>query len=395
MPTAVALPMQAAYRVQSVDLLRGIVMVIMALDHTRDYFHSSAQLYDPTDLSQTSVYIFLTRWITHFCAPVFMFLAGTSAFLVGQRKSKKQLSFFLFTRGLWLIFLELTVVYFGWSFNINFPISALLTIWALGVGMVVLSVIIYLPFKLIVAIGILIVAGHNLLDDIHVPGNSFTALLWNVLHDPRAIDVNGHLIITGYPVLPWIAIIILGYCFGSFYKKEVTAEKRKKYLLLIGTAAIVLFLVLRAGNLYGDQQLWSHQKSGLFTFLSFINVTKYPPSLLYALITLGPAIIFLAFAEKPLNIFTKFITTFGRVPMLYYLTHIYLIHLMAMLAAYLTGFGWRPMIADIFPQVKGYGFSLFVVYLVWIGVVLLLYPLCRWYDKYKIAHKQKWWLSYL
>ncbi|MGI8582449.1 MAG: DUF1624 domain-containing protein [Chitinophagaceae bacterium] len=395
MQTVTAQQLQKNYRIQSIDLLRGLVMIIMALDHVRDYFHWSAQLFDPLDLSHTSTPIFLTRWITHFCAPVFMFLAGTSAYLVGQRKNKKQLSFFLFTRGLWLMFLELTVVYFGWSFNINFPISALITIWALGVSMVILSALIFLPFRIILAIGIIIVAGHNSLDNFHVPGNDFKAFIWDVLHDPRAINFYGHLIITGYPVLAWIGIITLGYCFGSLYRKGFNAIKRKRLLLLIGSGVIILFVILRIINIYGDQNIWSSQKSNFFTFLSFLDVTKYPPSLLYSLITLGPAIIFLAFAEKPLNNFTRFISIYGRVPMFYYLIHIYLIHLLAMLAAQLTGFGWRTMIADIFPQVKGYGFSLLVVYLVWVGVILVLYPLCKWYDKYKTMHKEKWWLSYL
>ncbi|MEO5783573.1 MAG: heparan-alpha-glucosaminide N-acetyltransferase domain-containing protein [Ginsengibacter sp.] len=388
-------PLQKSYRIQSIDLLRGLVMIIMALDHTRDYFHSSAQIYNPLDLSQTSVFIFLTRWVTHFCAPVFMFLAGTSAFLIGLRKTKKQLSFFLFTRGLWLMLLELTVVYFGWSFNIHFPLSALITIWALGVSMVFLSALVFLPYKIILSVGIIIVAGHNLLDNFHVAGNSFTAFMWDELHDPRPLNFYGHIIITGYPILSWIGIIALGYCFGGLYKKEFSRAKRKKWLLAIGSTAIILFIVLRANNIYGDQQPWSAQQSGLFTFLSFINVTKYPPSLLYALITLGPAIIFLAFAEQPLNRFGRFISVYGRVPMFYYLIHIYLIHFLAMMAAQLTGFGWRAMIADIFPEIKGYGFNLWVVYLIWIGVVLALYPLCKWYDKYKTNHKEKWWLSYL
>ena len=387
--------LQKNYRISSIDLLRGIVMIIMALDHTRDYFHYSAQFYDPLDLSQTTVSIFLTRWVTHFCAPVFMFLAGTSAYLIGQRKSKKQLSFFLFTRGLWLMFLELTVVYFGWSFNYHFPVSALITIWALGFSMVALSAIIYLPYKIILAVGIIIIAGHNFLDNYHVAGNSFKAFIWDELHDPRPIIFNGHVIITGYPVLAWIGIITLGYCFGAFYKKGFNSLRRKKWLVGIGVGVIILFIILRTFNIYGDSQLWVNQKTPLFTFLSFINVTKYPPSLLYTLITLGPAIIFLVFAEKPLNRVTSFISVYGRVPMFYYLLHIYLIHLLAMVASQLTGFGWRVMISDIFPEVKGYGFSLPVIYLIWIGVVLALYPLCKRYDRYKTMHKEKWWLSYL
>jgi Predicted membrane protein len=180
-----------------------------------------------------------------------------------------------------------------------------------------------------------------------------------------------------------------------FYKKEFSVLKRKKILLRIGSGAIILFIILRAINIYGDFQTWSYQNTPVFTFLSFIRVTKYPPSLLYTLITLGPAIIFLAFAERPLNNFTNFISTYGRVPMFYYLIHIYLIHLLAMLAAQLTGFHWDAMVLQFFPEVKGYGFSLWVVYLIWIAVVLVLYPLCKWYDKYKTAHKEKWWLSYL
>ena len=382
-------------RIESIDLLRGLIMIIMALDHVRDYFHASAQLYPPLDLSHTSIPIYLTRWITHFCAPVFMFLAGTSAFFVGQRKSKKQLSFFLFTRGLWLMFLDLTVIGFGWTFNIHFPTFFLDTLWALGVSMVALSAFVYLPYKVILALGIVIVAGHNLLDNFHVPGNNLKAFIWAELHDQRFFHVNGHTILTAYPVLSWIGIIALGYCFGALYKKDFNPIKRKKWLLLIGCGAIILFFVLRAINIYGDPQPWSYQRTSVFTFLSFMNVTKYPPSLLYTLITLGPAIIFLAFAERPLNKLTQFISTYGRVPMFYYLLHIYLIHLLALLAAQLSGFGWSAMISNYFPQVKGYGFSLAVVYLIWIGVVLVLYPLCKWYDKYKTNHKEKWWLSYL
>ncbi len=222
--------LQKNHRIQSIDLLRGLVMIIMELDHVRDYFHWSAQMYLPLDLSKTTPAIFFTRWVTHFCAPVFMFLAGTSAFLIGQRKTKKQLSFFLLTRGLWLMFLELTIVYFGWSFNIHFPISALSVIWALGVSMVVLSALVYLPFKIIVVISVLIVAGHNLLDNFHVPGNDLKAFIWAELHDPASLKIYNHIIITDYPVLSWIGVIGLGYCFGALYKKEFNASKRKKYL---------------------------------------------------------------------------------------------------------------------------------------------------------------------
>ncbi|MEP6616958.1 MAG: heparan-alpha-glucosaminide N-acetyltransferase domain-containing protein [Ginsengibacter sp.] len=389
-------PLQSRQRVQSIDLLRGSIMIIMALDHVRDYFHWSSQFYNPLDLNHTSVPIYFTRWITHFCAPVFMFLAGTSAYLIGLRKNKKQLSFFLFTRGLWLMFLEVTIVCFGWSFNIHFPFIGLITIWALGVSMVALSAFVYLPFRLVLAACIVIVAGHNLFDDFHVAGHGIRAFLWDELHDPEGFKFHGHLLFTGYPVLSWIGIILLGYCFGAFYKKDFPREQRKKWLLLLGTGAIILFVVLRMINVYGDAQHWSAQNSSTYTFLSFMNVVKYPPSLLYTLATLGPAVIILALIEKPLNRFTRFISVYGRVPMFYYLIHIYLIHLLAMIASQVTGFGWRPMVAAFgFPEIHGYGFSLAVVYLIWIAVVLALYPLCKWYDRYKTSHKEKWWLSYL
>ena len=382
-------------RITSIDLLRGIVMIIMALDHTRDYFHADSLRFEPDDLSQTTPILFFTRWITHFCAPVFVFLAGTSAFLSGQRKTKKQLSKFLLTRGFWLIILEFTIVNFAWTFNIKLPFTTLGVIWALGISMIVLAVFIHLPLKSILALGLIIVFGHNLLDNIQ-----FNSFFWSALHERRVFRIDdSHLIRTSYPILPWIGIMVLGYCFGRLYTKEFAAEKRKKWLLILGTVTIAMFIIVRAINFYGDPDPWSTQNISIFTFLSFLNTTKYPPSLLFTLMALGPAMIFLAFAEKPLNRFTQAITRIGRVPMFYYILHLYLIHLLAMLAAEFSGFNWSDMIlqrrTSFDPQLKGYGFSLGVTYLVWIGIVLLLYPLCKWYDKYKTAHKEKWWLSYL
>ena len=387
--------LQKNYRVLSIDLLRGVVMIIMALDHVRDYFHWSAQLYGPLDLAHTSIPIYFTRWITHFCAPIFMFLTGTSAYLVGMRKTKKQLSLFLFTRGLWLMFLEVTVVLFGWTFNVDFPFIMLITIWALGVSMIALSVLIFLRIEIILAIGILIVAGHDLFDNYHIAGQGLKAFIWDELHEPADFKFHGHIIVTGYPVLPWIGVITLGYCFGTFYRKIVDPETRKRWLLIMGSSAIAAFVLIRLTNGYGDPNGWNHQDTPVLTFLAFMKVSKYPPSLLYLLITLGPGVIFLAFTEKPLRGIGKFISTFGRVPMFYYILHIYLIHILAMLAAQLSGFGWRSMIVAPFPEIQGYGFPLWVVYVVWIFVVLLLYPLCKWYDRYKTNHKEKWWLSYL
>ncbi len=385
-------------RIESIDLLRGIVMVLMALDHVRDYFHADAFLYDPLDLSQTSVALFFTRWITHFCAPVFVFLAGTSAFLIGERKGKKELSVFLLKRGIWLIFLELTVVNFAWFFNIHFSLILLVVIWALGVSMIVLAGLIHLPKKIILAIGLLLVAGHNLLDGIQIEGNGFKAVGWAILHQFQFFPYDGISLFVGYPLLPWVGTMALGYCFGTLYTLD--ASLRKKYLLQLGGTVITLFIIIRAINMYGDPSQWSVQSSPVFTFLSFINVSKYPPSLLYVLLTLGLAILFLAFAERPLGKLNRAFVTIGRVPMFYYLLHLYLIHGLGLLAAMATGFGFSSMVnfevwVTMSENLRGYGFNLWVVYGVWIFVVLALYPLCKWFDAYKSNHREKWWLSYL
>jgi uncharacterized membrane protein len=384
-------------RVQSIDLLRGVVIIIMALDHVRDYFHAAHFLFNPTDITQTSPALFFTRWITHFCAPAFVFLAGTSAFFVGQRRSKKEITRFLLTRGLWLMFLEVTVVNFAWFFNPEFPFFRLSVIWALGVSMIALSVLIHLPKKVILAAGLIILFGHNLLDNIHVEGNSFKAFLWAEIHEQKHFTFLGRIIRTGYPVLAWIGIMALGYCFGELYKKEVKPGIRKKSLLIIGISAMLLFIVIRAVNVYGDPSPWSAYNEPQITLISFLNLTKYPPSLLYTLMTLGPALIFLTLAEKPLGKIGNAITRFGRVPMFFYILHIYLIHALAMLAISFTGRSWKDMImvGHENPHLKGYGFSLWVVYLVWAIVIIALYPLCKWYDRYKQNHKEKWWLSYL
>ncbi|MEJ7821912.1 MAG: heparan-alpha-glucosaminide N-acetyltransferase domain-containing protein [Chitinophagaceae bacterium] len=390
-------PLAVTRRITSIDLLRGIVMIIMALDHTRDYFNADAFLFDPTDLSKTNEWLFLTRWITHFCAPVFMFLSGTSAFFVGRRKNKNELAKFLLTRGLWLILLELTVVNFGWYFDLSFSNIDFNVIWALGAGMIVLAGLIYLPFIGIIIIGAILIGAHNLLDGVQVTGNTIQAFGWSLLHQTGEFKFFGRIFFVGYPILSWVGVMALGYCLGKLYNPFIEAVRRKKILIILGSAIIILFILLRAINIYGDPRPWSYHASAAFTFLSFINVFKYPPSLLYILITLGPAILFLAFAEKPLNRLSKMVSVFGRVPMFYYILHLYLIHALAEIAAYFTGFKWsdKTIWMNANPELKGYGFSLGTTYLVWICIVILLYPLCKWYDRYKTAHKEKWWLSYL
>ena len=387
------------HRIESIDLLRGLIMIIMALDHVRDYFHSQAFTDDPLNLNTTTALLYFTRWITHFCAPLFMFLSGTSAFLVGTRKGKKALSRFLFIRGLWLIFLEVTIVSFAWSFNPHMPSTLLGVIWALGVSMIALSALIYLPMPWIIAIGLLMVAGHNLLDNINVPGNDAPAFEWALLHQQNIFKYPAHEFFIGYPIIPWIGVMALGYCLGSIYKKQTGPERRKKYLILLGSSSIILFIILRYINVYGDPSHWSSQKTAVYTFLSFFKVSKYPPSLLYLLITIGPGILFLAFSEKWRSGLAKNIKVIGRVPMFYYLVHIYLIHLAAMIATNFCGHKWSDMVLNTWisfePKLTGYGFSLGTVYAVWALLIIILYFLCKWYDKYKLDHKEKWWLSYL
>ena len=387
-------------RITSIDLLRGLVMIIMALDHTRDYFHAGAFVNDPTDLHKTTLVLFFTRWVTHFCAPVFILLAGTSAFISGQKKTKKELSSFLLKRGLWLIFLGLTILNFGWYFDPHFSFINLQVIWALGACMVFLSGLIYLPGKIILITGLVLVIAHNLLDDVHVPGNNASAFAWSILHEKHLFTFGNFNINVMYPLLPWIGWISLGYCMGNLYVLRVNEGFRKGMLICLSSTSLVLFVIMRIINIYGDPSPWAVQHNVTFSLLSFINVTKYPPSLDYLLITGGIALFFLAFAENISNRFTKIVSTYGRVPMLYYIVHIYIIHLLALPAAAIQGYDWTVMThfsngLHAEEGLKNYGFNLGQVYLIWIAVVVSLYPLCKWYDKYKSTHKEKWWLSYL
>ena len=384
-------------RIQSIDLLKGLVMVIMALDHVRDYFHYSAFFFDATDPEQTTWPIFITRFITHFCAPAFSFLAGTSAFMIGKRKLPAELSSFLFKRGLWLVFVEIIIINFGWKFDINFTHIGLQTIWSLGISMIVLAGLIYLPKKIILALSIVIIFGHNLLDNIHFEGSYF----WSILHEYKQFEfIDGHKVLFAYSLLPWIAVMSLGYCFGSLYDSSFEVKKRKRILNNLGIGSLVLFLILIAINKYGNPVQWTNYGITSKTLMSIFDVNKYPPSLLYLLITLGGTFLFLANAEKLKGKVVDFFCVFGRVPFFYYILHIYLIHLIAVFAAEFTGFGWQVMVsmptfATRVEALKGYGFNLITVYVVWIIVILLLYPLCKKFDNYKQSHKEKWWLSYL
>ncbi|TAH06078.1 MAG: DUF1624 domain-containing protein [Sphingobacteriia bacterium] len=384
-------------RIQSIDLLKGLVMVIMAIDHVRDYFHYSVFMFDPTDPTQTTLPIFLTRFITHFCAPAFSFLAGLSAFMIGKRKSINELSSFLLKRGLWLVFVEIIIVNFGWKFDFNFTYTNLATIWQLGISMIVLAGLIYLPKKFILALSLIIIFGHNLLDNIHFDGSYF----WSMVHEPKKFEfIEGRTVLFGYSLLPWIAVMSLGYCFGSLYDATFDIQKRKRILNDLGIGSLVLFFILIAINKYGNPVKWTNYGDTTKTIMSIFDVNKYPPSLLYLLITLGGTFLFLANAEKLKGKVVDFFCVFGRVPFFYYILHIFLIHFIAVFAAEFTGFGWEIMVSmpkfvTRIETLKGYGFNLITVYIIWIVVIALLYPLCKKFDAYKQNHKEKWWLSYL
>ncbi|CAZ94849.1 DUF1624 domain-containing protein [Zobellia galactanivorans] len=385
-------------RIKSIDMLRGLVMVIMALDHVRDYFHYDAFLFDPTDLTQTNGPLFFTRFITHYCAPVFVFLAGTSAFFVGQRKGLKYLSNWLLKRGFWLIFLELTVVKFAWLFKFDLSYSMLQVIWILGLAMIFLAGLIHLPKRVVLILSALVVGGHNLFDFFE-SGGSLNSGIWSFLHGFKLLTYGDVRIFVAYPILPWVFVMPLGYYFGTIYKQSFDSKTRAKILLQMGAGITVAFLILRVMNYYGDPYLWTSQGSWSYTLMSFFNVTKYPPSLLFLLITIGPSIMLLAFAEKWKGwVFDKLVII-GRVPMFFYIIHIYVIHLLALFAAVLTGFRASDMYVDLWvtmqPGLKGYGFGLGVVYLIWAVLVVALYPLCAWFDRYKSNHREKWWLRYL
>ncbi len=378
-------------------------MVIMALDHVRDYFHITANADDPLNLATTSPALYFTRWITHFCAPIFVFLSGTSIYLQSQRKTKTELSTFLIKRGLWLIFVEVAIISLAWTFNPLYEILPLQVIWAIGISMFILGLIIRLPNKVILILGLIIVFGHNLLDIPEAAPGFAAGFWWDLLHHGQFVRyayAPGHDIIIAYPFLPWTGLMMLGYCAGVFFSAKFDAAKRGKILIRLGIGLILFFVVVRFINIYGDPDLWHTQKNGLYTFLSFMKVHKYPPSLMYMCITIGPALIALAFLENIKNGFTNIMVTYGRTAFFYYILHIYLIHLLATIVFFARGYSLQDAINAkenffFLFVVPGEGFGLAVVYLVWLLVVVALYPLCKWYDKYKTSHKEKWWLSYL
>jgi uncharacterized membrane protein len=398
----------ARQRVDSIDLLRGLVMVIMLLDHVRDFFSVEQFQFDPTNLDRTSIALFLTRWITHFCAPVFFFLAGAGAYLrLARGATRRELSWFLVSRGVWLIVLELTILRALISFDVLPGGTYLgLTIWALGWSMIVLAGLVHLPLAVTGAVGVVMILVHNAFDGIQVPSCapgqpicSTGDMLVRVLHvqGPIMLTADGPMFLALYPLIPWIGVMAAGYAFGRLYTMD--AADRRRILLRLGVAIVVLFVVLRATNLYGDPSRWSVQSRGAaFTVLSFMNLTKYPPSLLYLCMTLGPAILLLAFMEREQRSrIGRALVTYGRVPMLFYVLQWVWAHGLAFPAFALAG---KPIDAlFIFhnnsPEVLAQaGFPLPVVYVVWVAGVFALYPICRWYAEVK-RRRNDWWMGYL
>jgi uncharacterized membrane protein len=385
-------------RLESVDVLRGIVMILMALDHTRDFLGSQA--ISPTDLSQASAGLFLTRLLTHICAPAFFLLTGTGACLALRSKSIGELSRFLVTRGTWLILLEVTVFRcLAMQFNFDYHVTMLVVLWALGWAMITLSALVYLPKWAVGAIGVAMIAGHNLLDSVQAASFGKLAPLWTVLHAPGPIfSSDGHLVFVAYALVPWIGVTAAGFALGQIF--DWPAERRKSFLVRLGLALMVAFIVLRAVNIYGDPSRWTPQKSAAFTVLSFLNTTKYPPSLLFLLMTLGPAMLLLRAFESGSPRWVQPALVFGRVPLFYFLIHFAVIHMVATVVC-LVRFGQvrrmfeSPDLSQFpFNAPPGWGFGLPRVYLSWALVVIALYPLCAWFAGVKQRRSDEW-LSYL
>jgi uncharacterized membrane protein len=383
-------------RINSIDVLRGLVMIIMALDHTRDLLHVSSLTQQPTDLATTSPELFFTRWITHLCAPTFVFLSGVSAWLSLKTQGIEAGRKFLLTRGLWLIVLECTVVNFGVWFDIHFTIFLFNVIAAIGVGFILLSFMVTWSANTIGLIGLCIICLHGLTPLIPFPENSAVKQLFMSLFTPGAVPFGeGKLFVMGYPPIPWAGIMMMGFAAGKVF--ELPAIRQRKIFLMTGMIAIILFIILRSVNSFGDPFSWGIQKDTVFTVLSFINVTKYPPSLLFCLVTLGIMCLLLFLIEGKNNILTRVAGIYGKVPLFYFLVHWYIIHPIMFLVVFLQGYAPSDLLFGFnFGRPKGEsGVELWVVYLIWVGILILLYPFCRAYSNYKARHRDNQWLRYL
>jgi uncharacterized membrane protein len=382
-------------RIHSIDIIRGLIMVIMTLDHSRDFLHYPGP--SPLNMQTTTVILFFTRWITHYCAPTFVFLSGVSAFLAGQRRTKKELSGFLLKRGAWLILSDMLIISFLFSFDLQYHMLVLEVLWAIGFGMIILALLIRAPRVLIAAIALLILFGHNILDHVQPSQNGIAGKLCTIFLTAAGsimpLSAN-RTIAELYSVLPWTGALLLGYVFGELYQTGADPAKRQKVLLVCGLSTIGLFILLRLVNHYGDPNPWSVQRNAAHTSLSFLNTTKQPPSLLFFAMTLGPVMLLLAMAEKFNNRLTAFFEVYGNVPYFYFIGHLCLLRLMNILLIALKGLPFKSDGNPFVWQAQGFGFPLWAVYLFWLFVVAAFYFPCKWYGNYKRTHSQ-WWLSYV
>lgn len=384
-------------RIFSIDFTRGLVMIIMALDHVRDLMHVNAVTQSPTDLSTTTPLLFFTRWITYLCAPIFVFLAGTSAYISSKKKDVLQSRQFLLKRGIWLILLEFTVVNFGIFFDFGFHNFIFEVIAAIGFGFIILSLLLKASVKSICVIGLIIIFCHNLFPVIPFGNASMLKAILSPMVSPAGFAITPHTtLVIGYPPVPWAGIMLVGFASGKLF--ELPGNKRKKMFLKISFAALLFFVMLRFINIYGDPSLWVPQKNPLFTFLSFVNITKYPPSLLFCLITLGIMFLVLAFAENAKSRFANMVSVYGKAPLFYFILHFYIIHIAMIILMFLQGFHWQQLdfASGSFGRPTGAksGLNLWGIYLVWMTLVLILYKPCAWFGNYKLTHKQ-WWLKYI
>ena len=385
-------------RIASIDIVRGIVMVIMALDHVRDLMHVDSVAQSPTNLETTTPALFFTRWITYLCAPAFVFLAGTSAFISFTNKQDLAKSRnFLLKRGVYLVLLEFIVVNFVIFFDAGYHIIIFEVIAAIGVGFIVLGLLLKASAKTIGSIGLLIIFLHGLVPLIPLSDNSTVKTILQFLFSQTAAPVlSGRVLVMAYPPVPWLGLMLVGFAAGKFFQWPV--QKRQALFVKLGILSLVVFVLLRFINVYGDTAPWSVQKDAVFSFLSFMNVTKYPPSLQFCLVTIGILFLMLAAAELSKNKLTEFVSVYGRVPLFYFLVHFFVIHLLLLVLLFAQGFSWQQLqfASGSFGRPAGVtsGLPLGVVYLVWMGVVLLLYKPCLWYGRHKSTHRH-WWLRYL
>lgn len=386
-------------RIRGIDTVRGLIMVIMTLDHSRDFLHFQGPQYAPTNMATTTVILFFTRWVTHFCAPTFVLLSGVSASLAGMRRSRSELTEFLFTRGLWLILTDMLVISLLFTFDGGYPVFVLEVLWAIGCSMVLLALLVRLGASrlLIGVLGCALVFGHNLLDYERIPQGGVAGNLMTLFLTGRGAVIplwGNRIVVLLYSALPWSGMLLIGYVLGSVYRPDFEVARRRRVLLTAGCCLIGLFVLVRWMNGYGDPSPWSTQRNAAHTLLSFLNTTKQPPSLLFVSMTIGPVLVLLALVDRVKNGFTSFCTVYGNVPYFYFIVHLCLLRAMNIVLILVSGVGFNSDGNPLVWQAKGFGFPLWMCYLYWAFVVIALYLPCKRYGNYKRTHRQ-WWLSYL